>query len=692
MQQEVQHVFLVGAKNLGNYGGFETFVDKLTEYHQNNSQIKYHVACKANGTGYMDESVLDGVRGISDNAFIYNNAHCFKVPVPKIGPAQAIYYDVKSLDICCHYIEERKILHPIIYIMACRIGPFIKHYYKRIHKLGGQIFLNPDGHEWARSKWNAIIKRYWKWSEKRMVKYSDLVICDSKAIERYIHESYDHKGIHGASPKTTYISYGAETRKSKLADDDSKLMDWYKENDVSAGNYYLIVGRFVPENNYETVIREFMKSKTKKDLVIITDQNGKLEKELEDKLHFKEDKRIKFAGSVFDQELLKKIRENAYAYIHGHEVGGTNPSLLEALGSTDVNLLLDVDFNREVAQDAALYWNKQDDSLSKLIDQVDQLNEKERKQLGEVARQRIQNDFSWQYIADQYLDIFIDNEKKKAIENKTDEGTKSNLKKLQQVDLCIAKEVTSICDQHHLTYYMIGGTMLGAIRHKGFIPWDDDIDFGMLRDDYEQFLKIAPKELPQNLKVVNYRNTPEFHYYITRIRDTGTEVIEERIGNESRVTNASIDIFPIDGTPNNWLHRQVYYFEVLFHRAMMSLCYKDSIDRGRQRGLAERALLAVMERLPIEKLTTPYKEKCKIDKLLRKQEIENSNYIGNIMGAYRTVEIVPKEFYGNGAFYQFEDTKFRGPTMYDAYLTHQYGDYMKLPPKEQRKTHFKLLN
>ena len=144
-ENEVQHVFLVGAKSLGAYGGYETFVYKLTEYHQNKKNIKYHVACKANGDGCMDETKVDGVTRINDHEFEFHNAHCFKIDIPQIGPAQAIYYDVAALKACCKYIKEHRIKHPIVYIMACRIGPFADHFYKEIHKLGGTVYLNPDG-------------------------------------------------------------------------------------------------------------------------------------------------------------------------------------------------------------------------------------------------------------------------------------------------------------------------------------------------------------------------------------------------------------------------------------------------------------------------------------------------------------------------------------------------------------------
>jgi rhamnosyltransferase len=404
----VQHVFLVGAKSLGAYGGYETFINKLTEYHQTDKRIKYHVACKANGDGSMDPYKTEGAAVINEKEFTYHNAHCFRVKIPeKLGSAQAIYYDCASLKECIRRIKEQKIVHPIVYIMACRIGPFMKNYYHKIHKLGGKVYLNPDGHEWMRAKWSTYVRKYWKTSEKMMVKYCDLVICDSITIEEYIHECYDSKGVGGGSPKTTFIAYGAETRKSQLADDDEKFVSWLKEKGLEAGEYYLAVGRFVPENNYETMIRELMKSNSKKNFAIITNVNDKFLAELEEELHFKKDSRIKFVGTVYDQELLMKIRENAYGYFHGHEVGGTNPSLLEALGRTKLNLLLNVGFNKEVAEDAAVYWSKKDGSLANLIDKADTVSPEKIEEYGRKAKQRIKDAYSWQFICERYAEEFL---------------------------------------------------------------------------------------------------------------------------------------------------------------------------------------------------------------------------------------------------------------------------------------------
>ena len=376
----------MGSKGIpGNYGGYETFVDKLTEYHKDLKDIKYHVACKSDN---FDE-------------FEYNNARCFNIKVPNIGPAQAIYYDVAALSNVCKYIKKNNIKDPIVYILACRIGPFMKYYVKKIHKLGGKVYVNPDGHEWLRAKWSAPVRKYWKISEQLMVKHADLLICDSINIEKYIKETYKKY-----NPNTTFIAYGAETRKSTLKDDDEKLLNWYKDKGLKANEYYLVVGRFVPENNYETMIKEFMKSDSKKDFAIITNVNDKFLNELENKLHYSKDPRIKFVGTVYDKELIMKIRENAYAYFHGHEVGGTNPSLLEALGSTKLNLLLDVGFNREVAEDNALYWNKEDGNLANLINKADHLSKDEINELGKKAKNRVEEAYSWKYICDKYYNEF----------------------------------------------------------------------------------------------------------------------------------------------------------------------------------------------------------------------------------------------------------------------------------------------
>lgn len=385
---EKQQVFIIGSKGIpAEYGGFETFVEKLTECQVSN-KIRYHVSHLGNST----------------TRYEHNGAKCFDVNVPNIGPAKAVYYDIAALKSCIEYCKARPaIKHPIFYILACRIGPFIGHYKKKIRKLGGLLYINPDGHEWKRAKWSVIIKKYWRISEQYMIKHADLLICDSENIEKYIHNEYLKY-----TPKTTYIAYGSDTSLSNLSDDDDKYLGWLKENGLTSKGYYLVVGRFVPENNFETMIREFIKTKTKRDLAIISTANDSYLEEIEKKLHFRSDPRIKFVGTVYDQELLKKIRENAYGYFHGHEVGGTNPSLLEALGSTDLNLLLGVDFNKEVGVDAAIYWSKEYGNLAALIDKADKMSNDAIKALGMIAKKRIVDAYSWDRIVDKYEKIFLE--------------------------------------------------------------------------------------------------------------------------------------------------------------------------------------------------------------------------------------------------------------------------------------------
>ena len=276
-----KHIFVIGSKGIpASYGGFETFVEKLTAF-KKSEELVYHVACM----------------GGKEERFTHNGADCFRVKVPNIGPGKAVYYDIAALNASIRYVKEHpEIEHPIFYVLACRVGPFIKNLKKEIREVGGLLFINPDGNEWKRSKWSWPIRRYWRLSERLMVKHADLLICDSVSIRHYIKKEYRRY-----KPKTVFISYGSETRKSSLADNDPAFTSWLEERGLEAGEYYLIVGRFVPENNFEVMLREYMASGSAKKLAIITTENKKLMKELEEKLHFKADPRIVFAASHEDQ-------------------------------------------------------------------------------------------------------------------------------------------------------------------------------------------------------------------------------------------------------------------------------------------------------------------------------------------------------------------------------------------------------
>ncbi|HEP6609640.1 TPA: DUF1972 domain-containing protein [Streptococcus pyogenes] len=381
----MQDVFIIGSRGLpAKYGGFETFVEELIS-HQSSKNIRYHVACLSDTKHKVH--------------FDYKGADCFYLNPPKLGPARVIAYDMMAITYALSYSDQNQIQNPIFYVLGNTVGAFIAPFVKQIHNRGGRFFINPDGLEWKRSKWSRPVQAYLKFSEKQMTRQADLVISDNIGIDRYLKQVYPWS-------KTYFIAYGTQTQPSRLTTADSKVRAYFQTFDIREKDYYLILGRFVPENNYETAIKEFMASSTKRDLVIICNHEGNAYfKQLLAETECDKDPRIKFVGTLYDKELLAYIREQAYAYIHGHEVGGTNPGLLEALAHTNLNLVLGVDFNQSVAKSAALYWSKQKGQLAELINQVDAGFDSDH--LGKEAKAIIQEHYAWEKIVGEYEALFL---------------------------------------------------------------------------------------------------------------------------------------------------------------------------------------------------------------------------------------------------------------------------------------------
>ena len=381
----MQHVFIIGSRGLpAQYGGFETFVDQLVS-HQVSPDIQYHVACLSNDQAYQH--------------FDFKGVDCFTIKAPKLGPARVIAYDMMAINYALKLIKKQGIEQPIFYVLGNTIGAFVAPFARKIHKLGGQFYINPDGLEWKRAKWAKPIQAYLKYSEKIMTRHADLVISDNPGIESYIKEAYPWS-------QTTYIAYGTDLSPTSLTSQDWKVRELYQKWQTQEKNYYLILGRFVPENNYETAIREFMASSSKRDLVIICNNEGNpYFEELRTWTGFDQDPRVKFVGTVYDQDLLKYIRKEAFAYIHGHEVGGTNPGLLEALAQTDLNLVLGVSFNQTVAKDTAHYWTKETGNLAHLINHVDSLEDVS--EWGQRAKANMKQNFTWEKIVGEYEELFL---------------------------------------------------------------------------------------------------------------------------------------------------------------------------------------------------------------------------------------------------------------------------------------------
>jgi len=370
----VKHIFIIGSKGLpAHHGGFETFVENLTAK-KKNENIQYHISCLNS----------------AEKTFKHNGANCFGINVPNwLGSAKAVIYDILALRKSIRFIKQNNFQNSVIYILASRIGLFISLHKKQLKSLGIKLLINPDGLEFKRKKYNWLIRRYWKISERYSVKNADLVVCDSREIQKYIENEYEK-----FKPKTKFIAYGADLAKSQISDDDLELQNWYSKNNIRPYEFYLVVGRNIPENNFDTIISEFNKSNSQKKLVIISNIK-----------HQFKGKTI-FAGALYNQELLRKIREQAFGYIHGHSVGGTNPSLLEAMASTKLNLLFDICFNREVGKNAVLYWSKEKGSLAKLIDEADKMQEQEIEDLGNLAKSRIEKEYSWEMVVGEYEELY----------------------------------------------------------------------------------------------------------------------------------------------------------------------------------------------------------------------------------------------------------------------------------------------
>ena len=261
-----------------------------------------------------------------------------------------------------------------------------------------------------------------------------------------------------------------------------------------------------------------------------------------------------------------------------------------------------------------------------------------------------------------------------------------DLRKLQLKELDILKEFLRICRKYKLRYYCLGGTLLGAVRHQGFIPWDDDIDVGMPRPDFKKFEEVIRQELPEYMRYYSYKDGTGYNYYFPKMTDSRMKVVDESAAIPAE-REVWIDIFPLDGMPGNPIKRKIHCFRLLIARMRLNYSmFSTNVDMKKKRGFLETLLVKIGHILPVERMLNTSKEFERLDRLMQKYSYDKSEYLINFMGVHKLKEMFHKKIYGKGAWYTFEDLRLWGQENSDFVLSQMYGDYMK-PPSEAEMNH-----
>ncbi len=354
---------IIGSRGIpGHYGGFETFAERLSLglVERGHSVTVY---CTAAYDNYK-KMEYQGVK---------------RVIVPSV-PIKSLEKIFTSLLSCIHTATTR---YQIIYFLG--VSPVLFAWLPRL--AGTKTVINIDGLEWKRQKWGRAAAWYLRFSESLSGSLCDVVIADSMEIKRYFEEEYGKEAI--------YIAYGADV----ASHEDNGVLARYG---LESRKYFLQVCRLEPENNTEILLREYAKVQTDIPLVILG--GAPYSDTYQEKLKQIADSRVKFLGSVYGSD-YNVLRSHAFCYIHGHEVGGTNPALLEALAGGNCVIALDVKYNLEVIGDAGLSFSKSDGSLSRML--ADLIAHPECADGFRIkAMDRIRQCYTWKSIIDKYENLF----------------------------------------------------------------------------------------------------------------------------------------------------------------------------------------------------------------------------------------------------------------------------------------------
>lgn len=255
-----------------------------------------------------------------------------------------------------------------------------------------------------------------------------------------------------------------------------------------------------------------------------------------------------------------------------------------------------------------------------------------------------------------------------------------SLREIQLEELKILEKIAEFLEKNNLRYSLNGGTLLGAIRHKGFIPWDDDIDIAMPRPDYDKFIELYSKQpIDDNLILCCPENKTEFLPFC-KIKNKEIEAIDDNSKSEKKQNFLWIDIFPVDGISISekelkWKYRKMSFYTLLLYVHRNKLYFS-------KKGYFFKDIIKLILK-PISLLVSAKT----LIKFAAKMDYEKAKYIGKFVSGYGLKEALLKEDYEEYIKVEFEGRKFSVIKNYDKYLTNIFGDYMTLPPKNERITH-----
>ncbi len=252
------------------------------------------------------------------------------------------------------------------------------------------------------------------------------------------------------------------------------------------------------------------------------------------------------------------------------------------------------------------------------------------------------------------------------------------LRKLQMIELEMLVEVDRICRENHIPYMMIGGTLLGAVRHEGFIPWDDDADLAMLRKDYDRFRKVCEKELDQErFYFQDAWNTEGYRWSYGKLRRKNTLFLREHQEHMPYEQGVFIDIFPVDGVPDNHILRAFNNFHCFCIRKV----FWSEVGKYEDENMVKRILFSVISKIPREKTLAHY------EKLIKKCNKKCTKKVRFVLQPLPNKGGYMREWFEEQGDYIFEGSVLKGIKNYHDCLTYEFGSYMELPPVEERKVH-----